>query len=333
MPLDLVIPHLLLPADAPPRLRQARLAFLEKWLARADLASQAADGSLAWIANAYGLAAPAPYGAIALEGEGLGADGHWLRADPVHLRVAEDGVILHDAAILDVTRAEAESLVATLQAHFAGDGLELRAAAPDRWYLRVPPGELPVTVPLEKAFGRNVFGLLPKGTGRINWPSALTEAQMVMGPHGVNERREGAQPAINSVWLWGEGSRPAAVERRYALVYANETFTRGLGRLSQAEVRPLPQAIAEIDLVREGDSTLVMLDILAKPLHRADEGAWLAAAEALEQKWFLDLGDAIARFGAVRLILPAEGRTRIATLTPSVKWRWFRPRKPLIAHA
>jgi hypothetical protein len=330
MPLDLVVPDLLLPADAPSALRSARPAFVERWLARADLSTEPAQGAAAWIASAYGLPAPAAYAAIALEGEGRPAEGAWLRADPVHLRVERDAVVLHDAALLDVTRGEAQALAAALQSHFAADGIELHAITPDRWYARVPEGELPVTVPLDKAFGRNVFGMLPRGKGRINWPSALTEAQMVLSAHPANL---GRPLAVNSVWFWGEGTLPSEVARRYALVYADEPFARGLARLSGAEARPLPKSLAEVDLVRDGDAALVVFEGFGRALHRADEAAWLAAADALEQQWFLHLAEAIARFGTVRVVLPAEGRTRIATLTASSRWRWFRPRKPLIAHA
>jgi hypothetical protein len=33
------------------------------------------------------------------------------------------------------------------------------------------------------------------------------------------------------------------------------------------------------------------------------------------------------------LILPGTAVTRIASLTGASRWRWFRPRKPLAAHA
>ena len=34
---------------------------------------------------------------------------------------------------------------------------------------------------LDAALGRNIFGLLPQGSGRINWRSAITEVQMLLG--------------------------------------------------------------------------------------------------------------------------------------------------------
>jgi hypothetical protein len=332
MPLDIVIPDLLPASDAPPAMRAVRLPHLERWLARADtIAAASIEGSHGWIAAEHGLAHSVPFAAIALAGEGIETEGEWLRADPVHLRIDRDYVVLHDAAVLDLTTSESASLVATLGEHFASDGLEFQAVSPERWYVRVPAGESPTTVPLERAFGRNVFGMLPRGTGRINWPSALTEAQMTMSTHEVNTRRAPSKLAANSVWFWGEGPRPANLARRYGIIHAADPVSLGIARLSGAQARALPDGISE--LTDAGRSTLVVLGTLSRALRRSDEAAWLAAAADADRHWFEDLGAAIARFGSVRIVLPAQGRTRVATLTASSRWRWFRGRKPLAEHA
>jgi hypothetical protein len=334
MPLDIVIPDLVAPADAPERLRSVRLHALERWLARADIETVPAEGPHGWLAAAYALPSPAPEAAIALAGEGRAQPGAWLRADPVHLRIDHDALMLHDAAILGVSKPEADSLVAALQRHFCGDGLEFQAPAAERWYVRATAQGLPATTPLWKAFGRNIFGLLPEGGGSVSWRSALTEAQMVLSAHEVNESRAKAgKPPINSVWFWGEGSTPAHVPQRHALVYASDMFARGLGTLGGAQVRALPGAIGDIDLVREGADVLAVIDTLTAPLHRTDTAAWLEEAQSLEASWFAKLADAVARFGTVRIILPVESGTRVATLTGAARWRMFRPRKPLAAHA
>jgi hypothetical protein len=338
MPLDLLVPDLLLPPDTPAAMRELRLPALERWLARADVERGAAKSAMECLASAYGLASPVAVGAISLAGEGPpprpSPKGEGvLRADPVHLRVARDSLTLHDASILDVTQEEADALVAALQALFAPD-IEFHAPAPDRWYARVAAAELPVTTPLATARGRNVFGMLPAGKGRINWRSAITEAQMVMSGHEVNAKREAAGlPMVNSVWFWGEGVAPAVLAKPYSDIHAKDVFTAGLAALSGARLHGVPRGIAGMDLVGENDAVLVVLDDLTKPLHRVDVAGWRSQAGAMDDAWFLDLGDAIARFGRVRLVLPSENGSRIATLTPAARRRWFRRRKPLAAHA
>ena len=50
----------------------------------------------------------------------------WLRADPVHLRLGRDTLTFADGAAFEVSRAEAEALVETLNRHF-GDAMRLHA--------------------------------------------------------------------------------------------------------------------------------------------------------------------------------------------------------------
>ena len=334
--LDILVPDLLLPADAPAAMREVRLPHLERWLVRAELERRAARGAIEALASAYGIEAPIPVAAVSLAGESGEAhrtDGGWLRADPVHLRIDRDALTLHDASILDVQAHEARELVADLQRHFAPD-LQWHVAAPDRWYVRVAPAELPRTTPLAQARGRNVFGLLPKSQGRLRWAAALTEAQMLLASHDVNRAREATgRPAINSVWFWGEGERPASLPCTYGDVHGEDAFARGLARLSAARTHPLPGKLASLDVPAKDEAALVVLASLSPPLQRNDAPAWLAAARELDERWFSEFAPTLDRFDRVRLVLPSERGTRIATLTPRAKLRWYRRAKPLAHHA
>ena len=333
MPLTLLVPDLLPPADAPAAMREVRLPGLEKWLARAEITREAALGAHGWLAGDWGLSPPAPYAAIALAGDDAPHAGVWMRADPVHLRIERDLVALHDASVLDVGAEEAEVLVAALQALFRDDGLEFRAPAPDRWYVRVPDSAVPQTTPIHATIGRDIFGLLPRGAGPLNWRSIITEAQMVLSGHEANARRDVAgQPAINSVWFWGEGALPATVGPRFAAVTANDAFARGMARLSNASVEALPDRLDRVSPSAAGES-LVVLDDLTRAFRRGDIDAWLAIAKSLDERWFASVGDAAARFGTTRVVLPGDAATVIATLKPASKWRFLRSRRPLSHHA
>src|SRR4051794_6150317 len=131
MPLDLLVPHLLLAPDAPDPMRSLRLPALEKWTARADVHVHPAGSAQAWLAAEYGLPKRAPFAAVSLASDLRDAEGEWLRADPVHLRVAGDGLFLHCVAgAASPSAEEARALVDTLQAHFAEDGVQFHVAAP-----------------------------------------------------------------------------------------------------------------------------------------------------------------------------------------------------------
>jgi len=311
MPLDLLVPDLLSPDTASPRLRS-----LEKWLARADAARDPARGAHAWLAEAYGLPS-LPAAALSRLGDTGSAEGTWMRADPVHLVVEGDTLRLRDASSLDIRLDEAHALAATLQDHFAADGLEFRAETPERWYVKLAAGEAPGTTSLEDALGRNVFGLLPQDG---KWRSAMTEAQMILNGHEVNARREAeGKPAINSVWFWGAGALPSAISRPYAVVHANDPLARGLAKLSGAQLQGVPKGIADVDLARARDSVLAVVSGID--------------AATIDEQWFRPLGDAIERFDQVRIVLPSLRDTLVATLTAPARWRWFRSAKPLSAYA
>lgn len=328
VPLDVVIPDLL---GAP---FMARMPALERWLARGEGSTLPHGRLTEVVGHAFGLPSPPPVAAVTLAGDGHPDVRSWLRADPVHLELKQDGVALRHSAVLEVTRDEAAMLVAELQGLFASDGLEFTAPAPNRWYVRVPEAEVPTTTPLDEALGRNVFGLLPRGRGRINWPAAITEVQMLFSGHAVNARREsdGRLP-INSVWFWGEGRVPGEVTSPYALVHANDAFTRGLAILSRTRVVAVPSGYAGIDGVRDDESVLLVLEGLADPVRRGDGERFGAVAEAIDDTWFVPLAQALDRFEVINVILPRGRDTFVARITPGARWRLLRRAQPLARHA
>jgi hypothetical protein len=313
MPLDLLVPRLLThasPASASTRLRSA-----ERWLARAHIVREGAGSASAWLAAAHGLDT-LPVAALERLAEAGPDAASWMRADPVHLRVERDALRLYGPRDLDVAHDEANEAVTALQSHFARDGLEFHVAAPDRWYVRLGPGDAPRTTCLDDAVGKNIFGLLPE---EPRWRNALTEAQMILGGLAMNAERESAgKPPINSVWFWGAGMLPPQGPRPYAVIHGDDPLARGLASWSGAQSRALPRDIGAIDLARESDAVLVNL-----PAESTD----------IDEHWFAGLGRAIERFDRVRLVLPSPQGTLVAHLDSASRWRWFRPSRPLSSYA
>ena len=334
MPLDLLVPDLLLPIGAPPELRALRLPAIEKWLARADVSRADARGALPWLKREFGLQVSAPVAPVAFAGEGGTREGALMRADPVHVRIDQSSAMLVHGAALAIASDEAAALLDALQSHFRDDGLQFAAPAPDRWYVRVPENEIPQTVSLEEALGRDIGGLLPEGGNRINWRSAMTEAQMLLSAHAVNERRERERrPTVNSLWFWGGGAMPSNLAAPYSTVYADDPFVRGLGGLSGARVAGLPAKLGDLRTFEPGDEVLVAASDLAAAYGQGDAAAWRETALRLDRDWFAALGELVLRFESVRLILPSARDALVATLTKSARGRWWRARKALASLA
>lgn len=300
--LDIVLPRLL---AAP---TEVRMPALERWIARGDAGTLAAGSLGEVLALQYGLPNPIPYAAISFSSD--------LLADPIHIEVGQVAAALHDASALAIAPEEAAALTRDLTRLFADDGIELEATSPDRWSVRVPPGELPDTLPLERALRDNTAAALPRGKGRIKWPSVLTETQMLLASHDVNTRREAeGRPTINSVWFWGGGTAPASLPRRYALVHSEDAFARGLASLSGARTAPVPAGYGGIDAVGTNESVLLVLED--------------RATEALDERWFVTLGDALRRFDLAHLLLPRGRDTLVARIRRGARWRWMRRSRPL----
>jgi hypothetical protein len=182
--------------------------------------------------------------------------------------------------------------------------------------------------------GRDIFTLLPRGAGPLNWRSMITESQMVLSAHAANARREAAgQPAVNSVWFWGEGALPAKVGARYAQVYADDPFARGLATLSGVTPQPVPERFDGLAAPSSTGETLVVLDALTRPLRRADLETWVATAKALDLLWMAPAAKAKSAFGTVRIVLTGESGAVVATLTGKAKWRFLNRPRRLSDHA
>src|SRR6185312_8377541 len=98
-------------------------------------------------------------------GEAINAEGsYWIRADPVHLRLERDHILLADSHIFHISLEEARQFTGLLNHHFtANQGINLFPLRPDRWYLRLLEPTLPHTHLLSEAVNRDIRNKLPFG--------------------------------------------------------------------------------------------------------------------------------------------------------------------------
>ena len=153
---------------------------------------------------------PVPIAALRLAGAEATAarDGFWLCADPVRVQLSVDNVHIVGRCD-DLTPDETAAIVATLNEALGGDGLTFVATDPKQWYVRCAAEQAVSTVPLRRAIGPAIRGLLPRGDAGPRWRTLLNEAQMVLHAHPINVAREDAGRArVGSLWWWGEGRWP-----------------------------------------------------------------------------------------------------------------------------
>lgn len=316
-------PHLLPPARfLEAAVRDLRLPALETLLARGSLQPCPADGVEAAVCAALGIARQQdwPLAPIAVAADGGEAgDAYWLRADPVHLRVMRDRVVLASGD-LELSREEADALAASIGGHFGEDFSPL-PLHPQRWYLRFPLAPRLTTTPLSVAVGRDIAPLQPQGQDALLFRARMNELQMLLHAHPVNQAR--GKLAVNSLWLWGGGRQPTPPAFPLPL-YGCGPEAEALATFCGMRAQALPE---HPDTQLIAAAGIVLLDALARSGQGGDAYGWREALQRLEQDWFVPLRGMLRQIGphGLRLVDPVNGRA--LHLHAGDGWRiWRRPR-------
>ncbi|MDA8127089.1 MAG: hypothetical protein M0Z73_00110 [Betaproteobacteria bacterium] len=329
-----LIPHLFPPARlleaAAPNLR---LPALQTLLARGARRPCPAGGTEAAVCEALGIARQQdwPVAPVTLAADGgIAGESFWLRADPVHLRVMRDRIVLADSSALALTQPEADAFAAAIGQHFGAD-LSPMPLHPKRWYLRLDHAPRLTTTPPSVAAGRDIDPVLPQGEDAMQFRARLNELQMLLHDHPLNLAREArGELPINALWLWGGGREPACAAANASL-YARDTEIQALGAFCGAHVLPLPERLETRLLETEG---LMLLDQLTLAGRHGDAYAWREALRELEQDWFEPLLGALRIIGrhGHRLLDPVSGKALL--LDAGGAWKfWRRPRDLISALA
>ncbi|MEW5943914.1 MAG: phosphoglycerate mutase [Pseudomonadota bacterium] len=306
-------------------------------LARGRQERGLARGMEEWLCRAFGVEKQMdwPVASLALLADGgPRGNGNWLRADPVHLSLQRDRLILADSDSFSLSGPEARTLADTLNHHFSAEGLEFLPLHPLRWYLRLQTVSDMQTVPLPEARGRDVRTMLPRGKDALRWSGILTEIQMLFHDHPVNEAREArGELPINSVWLWGGGRLPERLGRPFDKVWADDPLALGLASAAGSIRATLPPSAEDWLAAASAGSHLVVLDSLRPAAQRGDVSAWNEGVKSLEARWFGPLKRAVqAGKLAVTLHIPAATGSLSVTASRTDLWKiWRRPR-PLAGH-
>jgi hypothetical protein len=303
-----------------------RLPALELLLARGRCTGDSSETYETWLHDAFELEVPLPAGALTLLAAGgePGAD-WWIRADPVHLRLMRDRLVLVPSAALRIQRSEADALCEALSRHFGPD-LQVQVVDAERWVVRTAGGLAVSAQPPLQLAGRDVtLAMPPTATALLN------EAQMVMHAHPVNEAREArGEPTVNSLWFWGEGRTPRVTSKRWRSVTGDDPLAHGLARAAKLPYRNLPASAAVwLERAPEDGRHLLALDALRVPLALAETGEYQDAIARLERHWFAPLLAALrgGRIGMVTIHVPdAAECLAYETIRGDLRRFWRRPK-------
>ena len=266
------------------------------------------DSNVAIACSALGIARQRDWPVAAFLARAAGIDpgaGYWLCAEPATFVVGQADVRL-SGLVRDLGEPESSALLATLNAHFASDGVCFVALEASRWLVGADAEQALVTHPPDAVLGAPLLALLPTGADAPRWRRWQSEMQMMLFEHPVNRARESAGRApVNGVWLWGggtpvAGSPPARIATLHTDAWLPRELARGAG-VASASVPPSFDALRGKDAV---SPVLVWLD--APDAGEAERLAkWLAA---VDRDWVRPAANALNAGQISRLDLALSGR-------------------------
>ena len=279
----------------------AHAPALAHLLALAGAPTRERGGIAAALAPHYGVVRQTDWPFAPIRLAALGADpagAYWLAADPVTLVVGRADVQLA-GVVNDLKRADADALVATLNAHFADDGLAFVAPRSDALFVRVATKVRLSTHPPDAALGRPLRPLFPDGPDAAAWRRWQSEIEMLLHEHPVNVLRESAgRPPANSLWFSCGGTLPPRPSPAPSIrTYAASGIVGALAAHAGSPSRARPGLLREVLADSAGVRTIVVA--FDAPL---DVGA-------IDKAWFGPVRDALATgtLDAVTLVVDDAG--------------------------
>jgi 2,3-bisphosphoglycerate-independent phosphoglycerate mutase len=264
----------------------------------------------------------------------LGPDDVAFRLNLVSLSAQYGKLYMADFSAGHISTAEARELILALQTEL-GDG-------PFRFYPGVSYRHLMVWrggkdrltfTPPHDLTGQSVEGHLPRGEGQEELIRLMSDSQLLLKNHPVNQKRERrGESAANSIWLWGHGRAPK-MERltdRFGIsgaVISAVDLIRGIGIYAGLEVVQVPGATGYIDTNYRGKGeyalqALAECDLVYVHVEAPDEAAHagnlddkIKAIEAFDELVVGTVLDGLARLGPHRVLVLPDHATPVRKMT------------------
>ncbi len=304
-----------------------QLPALEKLLARGSLNISQVSLLEDRLCAAFGAQSVAPVRAAA-DGVEVGKD-YWLCADPVNLQLQRTQMLVLPDVM--TSQEEASALCASLNGHFAGMGLSFFAPHPQRWYVRLEAPPQMTTSPLRQVAWRDAKFHQPQGADAMRWQRIVTEVQMLIYAHPLNQAREArGELTINSLWFWG-GGRATRLKKAFDAVGGDSGLAGAFAQVAGVpEIRPLQAMLDGNDA-----SGLWICAAPGEALQRGDLYGWRETVQQVEQECARPLLKAFkaGRLQRLTLEVSREDGSRCFELTRGDTWKFWRAARPLARYA
>lgn len=231
---------------------------------------------------------------------------------------------------------QASAIVHDLNRQLGGNGIEFHPGVSYRHLMVWRHGKTAMsTTPPHDITDRSVSEYLPSGDGAHVLQQLMSASQELLAQHPVNRgRRERGERPATSVWLWGQGKRPAlpTLHNRFGVrgcVISAVDLVNGLGVLAGLEVIKVPGVTGFLDTNYQGKQeyglrALRETDLLFLHVEATDEAGHMGAVdkkiqaiEDFDSKIVGPLLVGLRQFSEWRLLLMPDHATPCALKTHS----------------
>lgn len=262
---------------------------------------------------------------------------YWIRADPVHLRIEQNHIMLADSGAFEISEDEAEQITQYLNQNLkCYPDFKLLPLQPYRWYIRLPRTIEIQTYTIGQVTCKNINNFLPAGKESMIWRKIINEIQMLLHEHPVNQARESCEKLpINSLWLWGGGTLPQSIQSPYTHVWSRNNLPQALALASNARYSNLPTHADKWLQNTISGNHLIVLDMLSEKAKYRKALDWRENLSTLENNWFSPLHNALKKGEINQLTITSIGETSLQNfvIRRSNLWKFWLLTRPLMFYA
>lgn len=162
-----------------------------------------------------------------------GLEGQCLIASPIHWQATHnDAMIVASGNDLQLSEPESRLWFAALAEFLAADNMQLYFHDATTWLLQCEGKPALIAKPVHSLLHQSMMPQLRNLDESLFWQRLITETQMFLSAHPLNQSGKGKQP-INGIWIWGSGS---LLEKKQKPCIASDKDSHALARLLSKEV-------------------------------------------------------------------------------------------------
>lgn len=236
---------------------------------------------------------------------------HVWHADPVHIAIGRDSLIVQGLADAAPDDVESEALLASANECLRPAGCILRRAGA-RWFLHADRAWAMAPPPLSSVLGQPM-AIAGAGNGdALRWSRLHNEIQMQWHENPINQARQvRGLPEVNALWLHGGGTLTPRSSLRWTRLQSARADLQGLAAASGAVV-----AGPDDPLI---DGTLLVCDDATSSARDGDWSRWLVAMRTIDRRL-----SAVPQSATLELVLTGWRHVRVWLLHPSDRFRLWR---------